>query len=122
MVRTMLLNKNWDISLDKNGNFAWTGDKGDSSYAIAQNLACAVRAFTRDMYFNQEDDIPHFLTDISNVRTINPALLNYYVDREIKRFPEVKKAVITNIEITNRVMQGILEITLQNGEQINVTI
>ena len=72
MAKSLLLNNNWDISLDKNGNFSLCSD----TYAVAQNVACAVRAFTKDMYFNQNDGIPHFITDISSSKNVNTTLLN----------------------------------------------
>lgn len=114
----MLLNDNWDITLDGSGDFAWVS----GNYATAQNVACACRAFTQDMYFNQEDGIPHFYTDISNPQNINTALLAYYAEKEAKKFPEVKSAKLSGIRIENRVMQAVLELTLNNDEVINVSI
>lgn len=118
MDKSLLLNNKWDISLDSAGNFAWTSGK----YAVAQNVACACRAFTEDMYFNQEDGIPHFYTDISNSRQVNPALLAYYMEREALKFPEVNSAKLGDLSFENRVMHGNLQLTLESGEIIYVTI
>lgn len=114
----MLLNENWDIALDGNGDFAWTS----GNYATAQNAACACRAFTQDMYFNQEDGIPHFYTDISNPQKINPALLAFFAEKEALKFDEVKSAMLSDIKIENRVLQAVLVLTLNTGEVINVSI
>lgn len=118
MNTTMLLNDNWDITLDGNGDFAWTS----GNYATAQNVACACRAFTNDMYFNQEDGIPHFYTDISNPQKINTTLLAFFVEKEALKFSEVKNATLSDITIQNRILQAVLRLTLNTDEVINVSI
>ncbi len=118
MDKSLLLDGNWDIGLDGNNNLAWTSGK----YAVAQNVPCACRAFTEDMYFNQEDGIPHFYTDISNSRQINPALLAYHMEGEALKFPEVNSAKLGDLSFENRVMHDNLQLTLENGEIIYVTI
>lgn len=118
MAYSMQLNKNWDISLDSNGNFSMA----DGDYAVAQNAACACRAFVNDMYFNQSEGIPHFSTDISNKSTVNPTLLAYFMEKEAKKFPEIKGAKLTDLAIENRLLTGKLELTLETGRVIYVTI
>lgn len=118
MEKTMFLNKNWDIGLDGNNNLAWTSGK----YAVAQNVACACRAFTKDMYFNQEEGVPHFYTDISNPQQINPTLLAYYMEREALKFSEVRSAKLGSLSFENRVLHGDLQLILETGEAINVSI
>lgn len=114
----MLLNKKWDIALDSNKNLAFV----DNDYAIAQNVACACRAFVNDMYFNQSEGIPHFSADISNKSTVNPTLLAYFMEKEAKKFPEIKGAKLTDLAATNRILTGKLELTLETGRTIYVTI
>ena len=118
MQKSLLLNQNWDICLNSNGDFSFT----DDNYAIAQNVACACRAFTKDMYFNQEDGIPHFFIDISNPQTINTTLLAHYFEKEALKFPQITSAVLDDIHIENRVIHGQLVLTLKNGETLYVTI
>lgn len=118
MKKTMLLNKKWDITLDSNNNLAFV----DNDYAIAQNVACACRAFVSDMYFNQSEGIPHFSTDISNKSTVNPTLLAYFMEKEAKKFPEVKSAKLTDLAIENRVLTGKLELTLNTDKVIYVDL
>ena len=57
---SLLLNNNWDITLDSAGNIATT----QKSYAIAQNVANAVRLFTEDAYFDWDRGIPHFAIEL----------------------------------------------------------
>lgn len=72
--RTLALDPDrWDLTLDAQGRIRTiSGDE-----AIAQNVACAVRAFTDDMYLNRTDGVcptsrPTSVTD--------PVLVLYAVD------------------------------------------
>ena len=56
MANTLLLNGNWDIHVDDAGNIATVTD----DYAIAQNIANAVRLFVGDAYFEKSNGIPFF--------------------------------------------------------------
>lgn len=114
----MQLNKKWDITLDSNNNLAFV----DNDYAIAQNVACACRAFVNDMYFNQSEGIPHFSTDISNKSTVNFTILAYFMEKEAKKFTEIKSAKLTDLVVENRMLTGKLELTLNTDRIIYVTI
>ena len=111
MKKTMLLNKKWDIALDSNKNLAFV----DNDYAIAQNVACACRAFVNDMYFNQSEGIPH-------LSTVNFTLLSFFMEKEAKKFSEVKSAKLTDLAVEHRTLTGKLELTLNTDKVIYVTI
>lgn len=54
---TLLLDrKAWDLVLDSAGNIAMA----TPPYAIAQDVACAIRTFLGDVWYNQTDGIPYF--------------------------------------------------------------
>ena len=55
--KTLLLDDNWDLCLDIQGNIAVS--KG--AYSTAQNVANECRLFTDDAYFDTERGIPYFL-------------------------------------------------------------
>lgn len=113
---SLLLNADWDISLDSNGDVKTT----EGNYAIAQNTACRCRAFTRDMYFNQADGVPHFLVDIS--KKPNLAALTAIIQETANATSGVKNSNFENIQIENRKIHGDLGLELENGEVINVRI
>ena len=46
----------WDITLDSAGRLKTS----TAAYAIAQNVANAVRLFTREAFFSMTEGIPHF--------------------------------------------------------------
>ena len=65
---TLYLNPDsWDITLDSSGRIA----RSTQAYAIAQNVANAVRLFTGEAYFAQDEGIPHFEIELGYTR---PAL------------------------------------------------
>lgn len=47
---------NWDITLDSSGRLQTSA----AAYAIAQNVANAVRLFTNEAFFAMDEGIPHF--------------------------------------------------------------
>lgn len=57
----------WDITLDSSGRIA----RSTQAYAIAQNVANAVRLFTGEAFFAQDEGIPHFEIELGKTR---PAL------------------------------------------------
>lgn len=114
---SLLLNNDWDISLDSNGDLKMATD----NYSIAQNSACRCRAFTNDMYFNQKDGVPHFLVDIS--QRPNISVVAAAMEKVARGTEGVSEAAMTDIAVsTDRTLEGTIILTLDNGETINVTI
>lgn len=58
---------NWDITLDSSGRLQTSA----YAYAIAQNVANAVRLFTNEAFFAMDEGIPHFEIELGYTR---PAL------------------------------------------------
>ena len=58
---------NWDIALDSSGRLQTSA----AAYAIAQNVANAVRLFTNEAFFAMNEGIPHFEIELGFTR---PAL------------------------------------------------
>ena len=58
---------NWDITLDSSGRLQTSA----AAYAIAQNVANAVRLFTGEAFFAMDEGIPHFEIELGYTR---PAL------------------------------------------------
>ena len=58
---------NWDITLDSSGRLQTSA----TAYAIAQNVANAVRLFTNEAFFAMDEGIPHFEIELGYTR---PAL------------------------------------------------
>ncbi len=110
---SLLLDNNWDITLNENGSLK----TADPYYSIAQNVACAVRLFTNDAYFNTDKGIPHFNTTFQR----NPPLsvIRSYIKDAALSVSGVKNAeVVLNYE--NGMLTGEITITLENGETARI--
>ena len=55
MINTLLLNSEWDLCLDGARNLATVS--GD--YALAQNVACALRLFLGELWYDTSQGVPY---------------------------------------------------------------
>lgn len=116
MAYTLLLNGDWDITQDGEGNIATVLD----AYAIAQNVANAVRLFTKDAYFDQDKGIPHF--DIELGHTPPLSVLRSRIIKAAKSVEGVADAVVTFDTFDDRILRGEVLLTTTSGETINVEL
>lgn len=112
---TLFLDAGWDISLDSSGNIALAS--GD--YAVAQNVANAVKLFTNDAYFNTEQGIPHF--EISLKRNISAAVIRSRIKEAAEKVQGVKSASVRIKEIKDNALQAEILITLTTGTAAKIT-
>lgn len=118
-MHTLYLNpSNWDITLDSSGRL----EHSAGAYAVAQNVANAVRLFTNDAFFAKDEGIPHF--DIELGRKPSPALLRARIRAAALNVEGVKAAAVTLDEIQpDRKISGIIELTVTDGvKETSVTI
>lgn len=117
MAKTLTLNKDtWDLTLDQSGRIA----TASGPYAVAQNVANAVRLFTRDAYFNQADGIPHFAVELGQLPP--EAVLIDRINRAARAVPEVATANTVLKRFEGRTLEGEITITTTAGDTINVTL
>ena len=114
--RSLYLNKQWDITLDGAGNIATTAGR----YCDAQNVANAVRLFTRDAYLRQRNGVPHFSLDLG----VKPALSEVraiYRETAISVENIADATVdIAGLDTDTRAMTGTIQSTNENGETVAV--
>ena len=115
--RTLYINPDkWDITLDGAGNLATAAGR----YADAQNVANAVRLFTRDAYLRQRQGVPHFGLDLG----VQPSLSEVRaVYRETALNVEnIADATveIAGLDTETRAMTGTIQATSENGETVSV--
>lgn len=115
MAHTLLLDANWDITLDAGGNIATVTD----AYAIAQNVANAVRLFTNDAYFDADKGIPHF--DIELGHKPPYSILRSRILQAAKEVEGVADAVVT-FDRDDRKLGGEILLTITTGETVSVEI
>ena len=127
---TLTLDADWDLQLDAAGNIMTSS--GD--YAVAQNVANAVRLFTNDAYYDPDRGIPHFALTLGR----KPALSVFRaVVRQTAlgvdgvRAAEVKDLALSQTasaqtpageNIPPRTLTGDIQLTMEDGETYGISI
>lgn len=111
---TLLLGDDWDIHTDNAGNLGRTFE----DYSIAQNVANVVRLFTNDAWYFPERGIPHFAIELNRHPKI--AVMKTRIKEAAIAVEGVKDCEVTLLNDDDRVMSGILTLTLDNGDKIDV--
>lgn len=105
----------WDLTLDAAGNIA----TASGVYAIAQNVANAVRLFTKDAYYDPDKGIPHFLIDLGH--RPQQSVIQSNINRVARRVNGVASASLDTVEIEDRILRGVINITTKDGASADVT-
>lgn len=113
MARTLLLDTNWDITLDAGGDIASV----TGPYAIAQNVANAVRLFTDDAYFDRDRGIPHFQIELGHKPPYS--ILRTRILQAARAVEGVADATVT-FNRDERKLGGEILLTLTDGITANV--
>lgn len=116
MARTLFLDASWDITLDAAGGIAVV----DGPYAVAQNVANAVRLFTDDAYFDADKGIPHFDIELGHKPPI--AVLRSRIAKAARAVEGVASAEVILDEPKGRVLGGEILLTTTAGQTISVAI
>lgn len=103
---------NWDITLDSSGRLQTSA----SAYAIAQNVANAVRLFTGEAFFAQDEGIPHFEIELGFTR---PALsvLRARVREAALNVDGVLDAVVNIDGVQDRRLTGEILLTVADEDK-----
>lgn len=111
---TILLNKNtWDLTVDALGNIA----SDFTSYAVAQDVASAVRTVRGEAYYNILLGIP-YPTLVWGVNYV-PQLVKSLIESEAKTVPGVVEAQATLSLNHQRVLSGAIRVIDENGVALN---
>lgn len=110
--RSLFLNADWDIGLDSSGNLETTSNL----YCDAQNVANAVRLFTKDAYLAQNKGVPHFSLDLGVVPALSE--VRSWYRKAAKTVENIRSASveITAVDKENRTLRGIITATSDNGD------
>lgn len=103
---------NWDITLDSSGRLQTSAN----AYAIAQNVANAVRLFTGEAFFAMDEGIPHFDIELGKTR---PALsvLRARMREAALNVEGVLDAQITLDDVQERKLTGEILLTVADGDK-----
>ena len=114
MNSTLLLGSSWDLEVDASGNIA----KTTPPYALAQDVASAIKLFLGELWYNTTEGIPYFQDVLGH---LPPAALyiGYNVAAALT-VPGVVEAQCNIIEFTDRAIRGQVNFIDENGEAQNV--
>lgn len=116
--RSLLLNDNWDIGLDGGGNLVTTS----GLYCDAQNVANAIRLFTKDAFLAQDKGVPHFDLDLGRMPAFSAVRSVYR--RNARAVENIQDATLENLAFDSdtRVLTGVIRATTEQGNTVNVEI
>ena len=103
---------NWDITLDSSGRLQTSAN----AYAIAQNVANAVRLFTGEAFFAMDEGIPHFEIELGYTR---PALsvLRARICEAALNVEGVLDAAVNLDGVQDRKLTGEIQLTVADEDK-----
>lgn len=111
----LLATDTWDLVLDANGNIAMASEP----YAIAQDVASAVKLFAAELWYDTSQGIPYF----QNILGQRPQ--QQYIKAQIEKaaltVPGVSKARCLFASFVGRQLTGQIQIIDTTGASNNVT-
>ena len=114
---SLKLSDDWDLHVNDAGNI----EKTDGAQGVAQNVCNAFRLFTKDAYYFEERGIPHFLIELRENPRIN--VLRSRLKKAALAVEGVKDAEIQLMAADeDRALNGIAQLTLYNGENVEIYI
>ena len=117
--KTLLLDQQWDLTLDKSGRIA----VAEGAYATAQNVANECRLFTQDAYFEPDRGIPYYLIALG--RKLSPSVLRArlrdaaYLVEDVE---DVTDVVLESLDTETRRVTGEIQFTSKEGENAAVEL
>ena len=117
--KTLLLNGEWDLTLDKSGRIA----VAEGAYATAQAVANECRLFTQDAYFEPDRGIPYYLIALG--RKLSPSVLRArlrdaaYLVEDVE---DVTDVVLESLDTETRKVTGEIKFTSKEGDNAAVEL
>lgn len=116
MFDTLLLDQTaWDLVIDSAGNIAMASPP----YALAQDVASAVRLFLGELWYNTPVGIPYFQNVLGHLPPIS--LLTGYIQDAALTVPGVVEAQCTITKFDGRQITGQVLFIDENGQANGVT-
>jgi len=115
MSDTFLLNpETWDLLLDSNASIA----VASNPYAIAQDVATAIKTFKGECWYNTDKGIPYFEQLLGQFPPMS--LIKKLFEDEALRVNGVVSARAIITSLTNRELTGVVEFIDTTGQLNNV--
>ena len=117
--KTLLLDRNWDICLDKGGRIRIA----EGAYATAQNVANECRLFTDDACFDTERGIPYYVIALG--QKLSPSVLRARLRDAaflVEDVEDVTDVVLESLDTEIRKVMGEIQFTSKEGEDASVEL
>lgn len=117
--KTLLLDSNWDLCLDKAGRIAIA----EGAYATAQAVANECRLFTDDAYFEPGRGIPYYLVALG--RKLSPSVLRARLRDAamlVDDVEDVTEVVLESLDTETRRVTGEIQVTSREGENASIEL
>lgn len=106
----------WDLVIDASRNIA----VASPPYALAQDVASAIRTFLAEVYYDDTLGVPYFGQILGHTPPVT--LFQEYMVRAALTVPGVVTAVCTIQSFENRTVEGQVVFTDSSGASTTVTI
>jgi len=113
---SLQLTDGWDISLDSSGGLAMA----EGAERMAQDVACYERTFQGEPYFAITEGVPYLNRELAELPP--PELVRERANRRALEVPQVAEAETVLTEFTGRELRGVIYVTSDTGETVNVSI
>lgn len=115
-MNTLLLDRSvWDLILDAQNNIAVCTDP----YAIAQDVASAIRLFKGECWYDTTRGVPHFQEILGHQPSLG--VLKSALQTAALTVPDTETAVVFISGVVNREVLGQVQITSTSGATTVVT-
>jgi len=116
-MKTLLLDQDtWDLLLDAEGNVALATEP----YAVAQDVASAVKLFEGELWYDTSKGIPYFSQVLGYLPP--PSLLYTYFKNAALTVPMVTTAQVVLNPLQDRTVTGKIQFTDSTGAKGSVNI
>lgn len=116
MTKSLLLDTAvWDLVLDVSGNIAVCTEP----YSLAQDVACALRTFLGEVYYDVEAGVPYYQRILGFYNPYN--VVESILEQQALTVAGVVEAKCTIINIVDRKVSGQIQITDRDGVITNAS-
>lgn len=114
-MKTLLLDRTaWDLVIDASGNIAVASEP----YAIAQDVASAIRLFLGELYYDKSKGIPYWEQVLGHLPPMS--MLAAYVEKAAKSVPGVVSARCIISSFDKRKVSGQVQVIDTTGASYGV--
>ena len=114
-MNTLLLDQvAWDLVLDANNNIAMAADP----YAIAQNVASAVRTFMGECWYDTSLGVPYWQQILGQYPALS--LVKTKIEEQALKVPGVAEVQTIVVDFVERAVTGQIQIIDTQGRELGV--